>query len=168
MTQELIMATSLTMGLLAYALIARWYVLPALAERPLDEALVPLIIPHMFRYIGLGFLLSGVTSPDIHQGFAQPAAYGDLIAALLAALTVVALKSRWTVATPLVWLFTLVGSLDLLYAVTTGVRTVPAGQFGGMYFVPALVVPGLLVTHALVAHLAWRRVTCSRAVASTS
>jgi len=148
--QEIVMATSLTMGLLACGLIARWYVLPKLARRGRAEALVPLLLPHVFRYIGLGFLLSGVVSSEINPGFAGPAAWGDLIAAGMALLAITALKQGWASAVPLVWAFSVFGAADLINAVLTGVATVPAGQFGGMYFVPTLVVPLLLVTHVLI------------------
>ena len=149
--QEIVMATSLVMGLLTCGLVARWYVLPKLAGLSRNAALIPLLLPHAFRYIGLGFLLPGVVASDINPGFAGPAAWGDLAAAGMALLAITALKQGWTSAVPLVWLFTVVGTADLLNAVITGVTTVNAGQFGGMYFVPTLVVPLLLVSHVLIA-----------------
>jgi hypothetical protein len=82
--------------------------------------------------------------------FANPAAYGDLSASMLALLSIVALKSRWKLAIPLVWLFNIEGSLDLLYAVYKGFRFVPAGHFGSTFFIPAVIVPALLVTHIMV------------------
>jgi hypothetical protein len=156
---EIIMATSLVLGLLACGLIARWFVLAKLAGRSRNETLLPLIMPHVFRYIGLGFLLSGVVSADINQGFAGPAAWGDLTAAGLALLAVTALKHGWKTAVPLVWVFSIVGLADLVNAVLTGVLTVPANQFGGMYFVPTLVVPMLLITHVLVVRILLRNET---------
>lgn len=154
MTQaELVMLISITMGLIAYSLVARWFVMPALSRLPREDALTPLILPHAFRYIGLGFLVSGVVAPDIDPRFALPAAWGDLLAAALALLTVLALRARWSVAVPLAWTFSVVGIVDLLNAVTTGLRTVDNGQFGGVYFVPTLVVPALLVTHVMVVRI---------------
>ena len=150
MDNQIVIATSLMMGLLAWGLVARWYVLPALANRPRTEALVPLILPHVFRYIGLAFLLPGVVATDIDARFTHPAAFGDLAAALLALLALAALRMRWKAALPLVWVFGIVGTLDRLYAVTTGIRVVDTGQFGGAYFIPALIVPFLLVSHGLI------------------
>jgi hypothetical protein len=59
-----------------------------------------------------------------------------------------------------VWLFNTVGTVDLLLAYFNGGRfgvgLVPGLQ-GAMYFVPALLVPLLLVTHVLVFRLLLRR-----------
>src|SRR5215510_12927637 len=52
--------------------------------------------------------------------WARPAAYGDLNAAVLALLALAALKSRLEL--PMVWLFNVWGSADLLYAFYQGNR----------------------------------------------
>jgi len=59
----------------------------------------------VFRYIGLSFLITGVTTSPLDSRFAAPAAYGDLIAAVLALAAVMALlfKSRYSVS--FVWIF---------------------------------------------------------------
>ena len=46
----------------------------------------------------------------------MPAAYGDLLAALLALLAIAALRMAWAGAIPLVWLFNVEGTLDLVNA----------------------------------------------------
>jgi len=51
------------------------------------DALQPLLVLHAFRFIGLSFLVPGVVSPDLPIGFARGAAYGDIVAAILATLT---------------------------------------------------------------------------------
>jgi hypothetical protein len=105
---------------------------------------------HSFRFIGLAFLVPGVISPDLPGAFARPAAYGDLIAALLALLALAGLQSRLGIG--LVWLFNLWGTADLLYAFYQGRFGVgfEPGQLGAAYFIPTVVVPLLLVTHGLV------------------
>ena len=148
---------SLALGTLTWGLIARWYVIPVLASRPRTEALILLTLPHVFRYIGLGFLVTGVVARDISPDFAHTAAYGDLLAAVLALVAITALRLRWSAAIFLVWVFNIEGSLDLLYAVFNGVQYVDAGQLGGMYFVPTLIVPLLLVTHVMIFQLLLRR-----------
>lgn len=145
-----IVVVSLTLGVLSYGLIARWYVMPALATRSRVDALIPLVLPHAFRYIGLAFLIPGVVAHDTSSTFALPAAYGDLAASLLALLAVVALRSRWSLAIPLVWIFNLEGSLDLLFAVSNGIRHTDAGQLGGAILIPILLVPILVVTHVMI------------------
>ena len=54
-----IFGLQLVLSLLVYALIAKWYVTPWLAEKPIHQALIPLIFPHAFRHIGLAFLVPG-------------------------------------------------------------------------------------------------------------
>ncbi len=65
----------------------------------------PLLILHSFRFIGLAFLVPGVVSPDLPAAFAHPAAYGDIIAAMLALLSLLLLPSAAGVAA--VWMFSL-------------------------------------------------------------
>ena len=85
---------------------------PLFRERA--EALRPLLILHSFRFIGLAFLVPGVVSPDLPSAFARPAAYGDVIAAILALVSLSLLPSAAGVAAA--WLFSLWGSADLLNA----------------------------------------------------
>src|SRR5262249_12203987 len=110
---------------------------------------------HSFRFIGLAFLVPGVVAPELSVAFARPAAYGDLIAAVLALLALACLRSRWGM--PLVWVFNLWGTADLLYAFYQGnaVGFAP-GQLGAAYFIPTVIVPLLLITHGLVFRLLLR------------
>ena len=151
-----ILPLSIVLGLLSYSLIAKWHVMPQLVGMPRANALTPHLLLHSFRYIGLAFLIPGVTSEILDSRFAIPAGYGDLLAALLALIAIMALRLRWAMAIPLVWVFNIEGSLDLLNAVYQGFRHVPDGQFGATYFIPAMIVPALLVTHVMIFILLWR------------
>jgi hypothetical protein len=125
------------------------YIWPALRGRPRTEALRPVLLLHAFRFIGLAFLVPGVVSPDLPDAFAQPAAYGDLATPLLALLAIATLGSRPGVI--IVWMFNIVGTVDLLDAFYQGNRLgMMPGQQGAAYFIPTVLVPLLLVTHALV------------------
>jgi hypothetical protein len=152
----IILPLSIVLSLVSHGLIAAWYVMPALAGLPRAKALTPLLLPHTFRHIGMAFLLPGVTAEALDPRFAIPAAYGDLLAALLALLAIIALRLRWTAAMPLVLIFNIEGSLDLLNALYRGFRYIPDGHLGATYFIPAVIVPALLVTHAMVFILLWR------------
>jgi hypothetical protein len=154
---DLFLQLSIVLSLLSFSLIAKWYVMPALSSTTRAEALTPLLLLHSTRHIGLAFLVVGVTSAALDPRFAYPAAYGDLLATLLALAALLALRLRWAIAMPLVWLFNVEGSLDLLNALFQGFRYVPNGQFGATYFIPAVVVPVLLVTHFLIFVLLLRR-----------
>ena len=69
---------------------------------------------HSFRFIGLAFLVPGVVSPDLPSGFAQSAAYGDIVAATLALLSLPSLPGGPGVV--LAWGFNIWGTADLLNA----------------------------------------------------
>ena len=73
MPQDLILPLSLVMAFTAYSLIAKWYVMPVLRSLPLARALTPLLLFHSFRFVGLAFLIPGVTSQPLDSRFANPA-----------------------------------------------------------------------------------------------
>jgi hypothetical protein len=100
--------------------------------------------------------VKGVVAPELPAAFAVPAAYGDLIAALLALVALAALRS--TGGIPVVWAFNLWGTADLLYAFYQGNASglVP-GMLQATYFIPTFIVPLLLITHVLVFLILVRR-----------
>ena len=141
---------SVALSFVAWGIVAARYLWPALRNRPRAEALRPLLLLHSLRFIGLAFLVPGVVSPDLPGAYARPAAYGDLVAALLALLALAGLRSRLGIV--LVWGFNVWGSADLLFAFYQGVIGVglEPGQLGAAYFIPTVVVPLLLITHGLM------------------
>ncbi len=155
MTMNLILPMSLALSTVSFALIARWYIAPRLVNAPLSEALTPLLLLHTFRHIGMAFLIPGVTAAALDARFSQPAAYGDLLAAALAFAAIAAVRGGWKAAVPIVWVFNIEGTLDLLYAVGRGIAHTPDGHLGATYFIPAIIVPALLVSHAMVFWLLW-------------
>src|SRR5262249_46022387 len=101
-----------------------------------------------FRFIGLAMLVPGVASPDLPPAFAHAAAYGDIVAAILALISLLLLPSA--VGVSIAWIFSLWGTADLLNAFYQANRAgLLAGQLGAVYFLPTLVVPLLLITHGL-------------------
>jgi len=139
---------SVILGFVCWGLVAKWYLLPLVAALSFERAVTPLLLLHSFRYIGLGFLVSGIVAPELSAAFARPVGYGDLLASSLALLALAALRFGWGFAVPLVWLFNVVGTVDLLNAFLQGrLANVNPGHLGAMYFIPTFVVPALLVTH---------------------
>jgi hypothetical protein len=139
---------SIAFSFIAWGIVAARYIWPKLRLRPRAEALRPLLILHSFRFIGLAFLVPGVVSPDLPSAFAHPAAYGDILAAVLALLSLISLPSAAGIAGA--WIFNLWGSLDILNAFYQANHAgLLAGQLGAGYFLPTLVVPLLLITHGL-------------------
>ena len=86
------------LSLVVFSLMAKWFVAPWLAGRPREEALVPLIVPHAFRHIGMLFLVPGVVAQPLPGAFAKPAAYGDLVAGVLAIVALIAREGSVTLA----------------------------------------------------------------------
>lgn len=169
MPQLPIFGISVILSFVVWGIISAEYLWPALRNLPRDRALRPLLLFHSQRFIGLVFLVHGVVSPDLPDAFARPAAYGDLIAALLALLALAVLQTKPGIG--LVWVFNLFGTADLLYAFYQGftVRIKP-GNLGAAYFIPTAIVPLLLITHGLVFRLLLRGngVTASQDVKSAT
>jgi hypothetical protein len=86
MQPQICFFVSIAFSLIAWGIVTARYVWPELRLRRRAEALRPLLILHSFRFIGLAFLVPGVVSPDLPSAFAHSAAYGDIIAAILALL----------------------------------------------------------------------------------
>jgi hypothetical protein len=147
---------SIAFSFVTWGMLAARYIWPRLRALPRADALRPLLILHSFRYIGLAFLVPGVVSPDLHSAFAQSAAYGDLIAAILAMLSLLLLPRNAGFVSA--WIFNLWGSFDLLNAFYQANRTgLAPGQLAAMYFIPTVVVPLLLITHVLVFRILLQR-----------
>ncbi|WP_213742515.1 hypothetical protein [Bradyrhizobium sp. dw_411] len=158
MNTTAIFGLSAAMSLITGIVLASLYILPRLQNTHRDDALTALIIPHAFRFIGLSFLVPGVVSPSLQASFATPAAYGDLGAAILALIAVFALRSKSSLAIPLVWLFNIWGFADLAHAVYEGAIGVgiSPGMLGAAFFIPTVLVPLLFVTHVLIFRLLLR------------
>jgi len=105
-----------------------------------------------FRFIGLSFLVPGVVSPSLPRAWAIPAAYGDLVAGVLAIIAALALShmAGWAVAA--VWIFNVWGMVDLLYALYVGLARVnlDPGSLGAAYYLVTTIVPVLMVSHVLI------------------
>ena len=139
---------SIAFSFIAWGIVTSRYIWPKLRLRQRAEALRPLLILHSFRFIGLAFLVPGVVSPDLPPAFAHSAAYGDIIAATFALLSLLLLPRRAGFVTA--WIFNLWGSADLLNAFyQAGHAGLLAGQLGATYFIPTFIVPLLLITHGL-------------------
>ena len=149
MPQQMIwLFVSIAFSLIAWGIVAARYIWPELRLRPRAEALRPLLILHSFRFLGLALLVPGVVSPDLPPAFAHSAAYGDIIAVILALFSLLLLPSGPGMA--MAWIFNLWGSADLLNAFYQANHAgLLAGQLGAAFFLPTLVVPLLLITHGL-------------------
>ena len=158
MDSEQVFAVEVVGFLVLFSLVAVWYWWPGLLRLGTVEALTPLLLLHVSRTLGLTVLVAGVTDPSLPRSFAVPVAYGDLAAAALALLTIVALRRRLPVWTIVAWVFTVEGIADLLNAFIQGYRIdVSSYELGATWFIFTVLVPALLVTHVMIAMILIRR-----------
>jgi hypothetical protein len=157
MSAQNIFRIDMALGYLAWALCIATYVWPRLRAMDRLGAHRALATFNSFRFFGLVFLLPGFVG-NLPQGFAAPAAYGDLATGVLAILALLTVRVRllfW----PLVWAFNLVGLGDLVVDTVNAARLdVPsiAGQLGAGYAIPMLYVPALLELHLVALWLLLR------------
>jgi len=154
MNAQQIFGLQVVLSFVVYGLIAAWYVAPRLSALPRDAAMQPLLVLHAFRHVGMVFLVTTVVAQPLPPSFAVPAAYGDLLAGLLAVLALVALRARWAIALGIVWVFNVIGLLDLINAFYQGLAA--QVQLGAAYFIPTFAVPALVITHVMLFRLLLR------------
>src|SRR6266487_1184062 len=98
----------LTVNLIANTAIfyvaARLYLLPLVARVRPQQILIPILLLHSTRHLGLMFLTRGATFPGMPSQFAYPAAFGDLITAVLAFAAIPLVLRSSPLAKPAVWI----------------------------------------------------------------
>ena len=145
-----VLPVNLLLGLGIFSTAARIYLLPRLAAWSPATLLTPILLLQMGRELGLMFLFVGATGPGMPAAFAQPAAWGDFAAAVLAAIALWAVRRGAASAKAWVWVFNLFGTADLLNAIAMAVLHGAAPHLGAAYWIPAFWVPMLLATHGVV------------------
>src|SRR5262249_9011480 len=113
-----ILTVNLAFSTVIFWIAARIYILPKLDELRPRAVIVPILLLHSMRHLGLMFLAPGGTYAGIPSQFAYPAAFGDLLAALLALAAIPAVLANSRFAWPLLWIFNLEGTVDLIDAIT--------------------------------------------------
>jgi hypothetical protein len=145
-----------TLSLILFILIARWYVAPRLAGRSRTHAVLPLLWIHAFRYSPLTLLAPGQADPNMPKDVVSVVAYGDLAAALLALVAIIAVKLELRMATALVWLFSLVSVADLVYSTARAVGSQMYTFYMGWswyivnFYVPMLIVSQVMIVYYLI------------------
>ena len=150
----------LTLNLIANTAIfyvaARLYLLPLLPRLRPHQILVPVLLLHSMRHLGMMFLTRGATYPGLSSEFAYPAAFGDLLTAIIALVAIPIVLRGSALAKPAVWFFNIFGTLDLVTAITLAtIHNAPVAM-GPAYWIPAFWVPLLLVTHYLAFIILWK------------
>jgi hypothetical protein len=150
------LTVNLLFSTLVFWIAARLYVLPRLHQQSPSAVLVPILLLHSFRHLGLMFLAPGATYTGIPPQFAYPAAFGDLLAALLALAAIPLVTNGATNGRLFVWMFNVEGTLDLIAAIALATIYDASPFMGPAYWIPAFWVPALLVTHYIAFIILWR------------
>lgn len=147
-----------TLSLVAYGLIASWYVAPRLQTMPRAAALVPLLWVHAFRVVGGAILAPGSVDPGVPMDFRIMVGSGDLATAFLALVALVGLRVRFSGAVALVWIFVAVGTVDTLNAIVQSIRySVFDFALGVNWLIVTCYVPALIVSTILIVQQLLRR-----------
>jgi hypothetical protein len=144
------LTVNLVFGILVFAAAAKIYVLPKLNDWRPEAVLVPILLLHSLRHLGLMFLAGGAVYPGMPARFAWPAAIGDFITALLAFLAIPLTLRDFRSAKGILWGFNIFGSVDLITAIVLANLFDAPAYMGAAYWIPSFWVPALLVTHYIV------------------
>ena len=163
-----ILTVNLLFSTLVFWIAARLYLLPRLHELRPRSVLLPILLLHAFRHLGLMFLAPGATYAGIPPQFAYPAAWGDIAVGVTAPVAMWAAwfreseirrrGSRWQ----RVWIaWNVFGLADHIIAVTVGTLCFPgvtnvfAGPPDTAMFaqLPMLLFPLYMVPFADTLHL---------------
>jgi hypothetical protein len=145
-----VLVLQVVLGLVAWGSIAvaAW---PALVRADRRRAVRWLVAPQMFRFVGMSLLATGVPGPGLSAEFAAWVATGDAVTSVLAIAAFAALARPGRAGLVLAAATTAVGAADLVHNLVMGMRLGAPDHLGGGWLVVALVVPGMLVAHALAA-----------------
>jgi hypothetical protein len=117
-----------------------------------------LVLMHFVRFVGIAFLVSSASADSLPDLFANRAGYGDIFAAITAlALAVGFLPANNQFHRQLLMAWNIVGLLDLLLAVGTGVSIQLSGSeamapivTAPLMYIPFYFVPLLLFIHLVI------------------
>jgi hypothetical protein len=138
-------------GMAASGVTGSFYIWPHLESLPVVSALTTLVVAHHACRVGTVALLAppfGESQPPL---LPRPAAYGELITAVLAVVATLTLFSRPAWAGPAVWVFNVCGTASLLYAASNhSIRTVRSGSCSWDTALLVQTAIALFATHGLI------------------
>ena len=145
-----IMPFNLVLSTIIFYWAARIYLLPKLKDISAATIFVPILILHALRHLGLMFMASGAVYEGMPPLFAYPAGIGDFISGLLALFALYAIRQDKPFKIAAMWVFNVVGTIDLAYGISRGSLNNIGPYMGASYWIPSFWVPALLVTHYVV------------------
>ena len=152
MTNELILIIAQSFATITYVTLAWIFLIPRLPKFSLKEVAIIMLIPHLFRFIALE-IYSAVDNGNVGGSVDMftTLIYGDVITAILAIISLWALKLSWSFAKSLVWITIIFGVSDQILAaysvLTSGVGDTISDLtwFSFAFFVPLLWVSSILL-----------------------
>jgi hypothetical protein len=151
MSPTALFGVQFTFSLVLSALIAKWYVWPALRRLPARTALVPLFLVHALRYLPSSAFAPGQVDPKMPAHAMAAIAYGDLVSAVLALIAALFLYYGWTGAIFVAWVVNIVSGADWLRAsFIAASNQLPTYYMGGNWYIINYYVPMIGVIHVLI------------------
>ena len=140
-----------TLSSVLFALVAKWYISPALNTRPLRAALVPLFLVHGLRYLPSSAFAPGQIDPHVPANAMNTIVYGDLASAMLAVVAALFLYYELSGAIAVAWIVNILTSLDWLNAgfVAASNRLVTY-PMGGNWYIINYYVPVIGIVHVMI------------------
>ncbi|NJL54676.1 MAG: hypothetical protein HC838_01245 [Spirulinaceae cyanobacterium RM2_2_10] len=112
-----------------------------------------MLLLHVFRFAGFTLLVVDQVDPSISREALSAIAYGDLLAAISALIAALALRGRSSLAVPLIWVFTIIGFVDIVNVGRIAISLDLFNQYiGTMWFVAILFFPTLLIAHIYIVY----------------
>jgi len=146
------------MGVTVYLVLYRVYLRRWFTSQPFEVVILPLLILHVFRYLGLLLLAPGQVDPALPAEALAVIAWGDFASGVTAMIAAVAVHHRWSAATLLVGIFSLVGLADFVIVGITATRVgIFDAEIGIMWFLAVFFAPALLLSQIYVAYRLIRR-----------
>ena len=149
---------AMVLSFVVFTTAAAWYAVPWMRTVALGAAITPLLWIHVFRYVALQLFSAQAFGFAIPNSTRDQIVYGDLIGMGLALASLYALRSRWRMAIPLVWVFVVATVLDLGNAAVMGIREDLFDKAADVsWLILTFYVPALWVSVVLVAWRLWTR-----------
>jgi hypothetical protein len=106
-----ILPLNLAANTVIFYVAARIYLWPQFSRLRPQQILIPILLLHSTRRLGMMFLTRGATYPGLPPAFAYPAAFGDLVTAILAFIAIPLVLRGSRAAKPAVWIFNGFGTI---------------------------------------------------------
>jgi hypothetical protein len=151
MSPTTLLGVQFTFSLVLFALVAQWYISPALRRLPASAALAPLFLVHALRYLPSSAFAPGQVDARMPMDAMAAIAYGDLGSAILALIAALFLHYQWSGAIGVAWIVNAVTSIDWVYAgFLAASRQLATYPMGGNWYIINYYVPVIGVIHVMI------------------